>query len=88
MGWVIPLSKLTIPAGPFLQHGSHEGACETQHEADKPGRVHEHGCSGGAERISGIDRWIRIACGTIWGSRKLLGYLGEEGLGDGIGVLL
>ena len=26
MGWIIPSSKLTIPASPLLQHGSHEGA--------------------------------------------------------------
>ena len=55
MGWIIPLSKLAIPASPLLQHGSHEGAHETQHEADKPDRVHEHGGSGGTEGILGID---------------------------------
>ncbi len=55
MGWIIPLSKLTIPTSPLLQHGSHEGASETQHEADEPDRVHEHGGNGGAEGILGID---------------------------------
>ena len=55
MGWIIPLSKLTISASPLMQHGSHEGAHETQHEADKPDRVHEHGGSRGAEGILGID---------------------------------
>jgi hypothetical protein len=46
--------KLTIPAGPMLQHGSH-GARRAQHEADKPDRVHEHGGSWGAEVILSID---------------------------------
>jgi hypothetical protein len=53
MGWMIPLSKLKIPASPLLQKGSHEGACETQHEAEKPNRVHEHGRSGWVEGILG-----------------------------------
>ena len=88
MGWIIPLSKLTIPTSPLLQHSSHEGARKTQHEADKPDRVHEHGRSGGAEGILGIDGWACVTRSSIGGSRKLLGYLCKEGLGDGIGVLL
>jgi hypothetical protein len=54
VGWVIPLSKLKIPASPLLQKGCHEGACETQHEAEKPNRIHKHGRSGRVEGILGL----------------------------------
>jgi len=84
MGWMIPLSKLKIPASPLLQKGSHESAGETQHEADNPNSVHEYGRSG---RFEGI-RIDECSCSRIWQSRKLLGYLGKEGLSNGIGVLL
>jgi hypothetical protein len=54
MGWMTPSSELKIPASPLLQEGSHEGACETQHEAEEPNRVHEHGRNGGFEGILGF----------------------------------
>jgi hypothetical protein len=88
MWWMIPLSKLKISASPLLQKGSHEGACETQHEAEKPNRVHEYGRSRGFERISVLDGWTCGRCSRIWSPRKLLRYLRKEGLGNSIGVLL
>ena len=67
-GWMVPWSKLRILASPLLHNGSHECACQTQHEAENPNSNHKHGKSWQVEGIGQLAAVVVELCdpGSYW----------------------